>query len=79
MDSTMNGRPIRLGRACSPPIMTPSANARTERHDANDPVANPCTGYLGHPFSHLAFRASLNEPSCQRVQPKVQSLRFRMH
>src|SRR6266487_6091836 len=70
MDSTMNGRPIRLGRACSPPIMTPSANARTERHDANDPVANPCTGYLGHPFSHLAFRASLNEPSCQSVQPK---------
>jgi hypothetical protein len=28
----------------------------------------PCTGYLGHPFSHLTFCASLNEPSCQSAQ-----------
>jgi len=27
-----------------------------------------CTGYLGHPFSHLTSCASLNEPSCQSAQ-----------
>ena len=29
-----------------------------------------CAGYLRHLFSHLAFRASLNEPSCQSIQPE---------
>ncbi len=35
-----------------------------------EPLQEPCTGYLGHPFAHLAFQASLNEPSCQSAQPE---------